>query len=354
MNSLHITLLTSILNVSFFGPTLEYPSTSTKISQSSNDKTTTTNDVEAGASNIILQSNDGGRTWQDISQSLPANENPEDFFAGDSDLYLRVNNVMYHSNSNLKTPVWEKENGLDPRAGWIAFNPSGTIAYNYSGQIYKKVSPSGTWMPVYSNFTKNSMRSVFETSDGIVFLGYDHGLYKSVDKGKSWKQVQNEGWVMDIVESDGVLVGTGQRGIMRSTDHGETWEWVIREGGVGIAIERIKGGFAAISYNTTIKSRRIHISFDSGKTWKAIDDGFPPSLSISSIKEVGGYLICGHPDGIFRSSDMGKTWNIVHPGVNKDVFKFTMNAVDSNTDTKVFKIYVSGNFLYAVAVNAGC
>jgi len=53
---------------------------------------------------------------------------------------------------------------------------------------------------------------------------------------------------------------------------------------------------------------------------------------------MGEYLICGHPDGIFRSSDMGKTWNVVHSGVGE----------------KVFRIYVSGNVLYAVAGYPGC
>jgi len=71
---------------------------------------------------------------------------------------------------------------------------------------------------------------------------------------------------------------------MRSTDNGERWEWVINEGGVGIAVERIDGGFAAISCNTSTQSRRMRISLDSGKTWKAIDEGLQ-SLSISSINK---------------------------------------------------------------------
>jgi photosystem II stability/assembly factor-like uncharacterized protein len=206
---------------------------------------------------------------------------PESFFAGASDVYLRVKNVLYHSKSNLKTPVWEKEKVLDPQSTSIAFNRSG------------------------------------------------------------------------IVESEGVLIGTGQKGIRRSTDNGENWEWVISEGGVGIAVERIEGGFAAIAYNTTIKSRRIHLSFDGGKNWKAVDEGLPPSLLISSIKQMGKYLICGHPDGIFRSSDMGKTWKMVHSSVED--FKYKIRSVtDLGVNRKVFKIYVSGNTLYAVAGNAGC
>ena len=143
---------------------------------------------------------------------------------------------------------------------------------------------------------------------------------------------------MKMVESDGILMATSQGGIIRSTDDGENWDRVISEGGVGIAVERINGGFAAISYNTSTQSRRIHISLDSGKTWKAIDEGLQPSLYISSIKQMGEYLICGHPDGIFRSSDMGKTWNIVHSGVDK----------------RLFTIYVSGKILYAVLGGLGC
>ena len=150
-------------------------------------------------------------------------------------------------------------------------------------------------------------------------------------------------------------MATGKKGIMRSADNGEHWQWVISEGGVGIDIERIQGGFAAISYNTETKSRRIRISLDSGKTWQAIDEGLRPSLSVSSIKQIGKYLIIGHPDGIFRSSDMGKTWTRVHPGVDKvdkNEFKFvtTWNSEPEN----VFRIYVTGNVLYAVAGSAGC
>jgi len=357
MHVLHLTFLFCMLNFFSVDPALEYPGSSpAKIVKSITANPTTTDSVKLVATNIIFQSKDGGQTWQDISHDLPENKQPEGFFAGESDVYLRVKNEMYRSKSNLKTPVWEKENVLDPRCTSIAFNRSGVIAYNYEGEIYQKKPLIGTWLPIYTNFKKQSVRTIFETSDGTVFLGSDNGLYKSADRGQSWKQVFNEGGVMDLVEAEGVLIGTGQKGIMRSTDNGEHWEWVISEGGVGIAIERIDDGFAAISYNTSTKSRRIRISLDSGKTWKAIDEGLQPSLSISSIKQIGKYLICGHPDGIFRSSDMGKTWNIVHYSVDNAVkiYDRTLSVVPPSDDRKVFKIYVSGNVLYAVARDFGC
>jgi photosystem II stability/assembly factor-like uncharacterized protein len=187
-------------------------------------------------------------------------------------------------------------------------------------------------------------------------------VFKSMNGGLTWQEtseappeVEPTASGNNMVKSEGVLLATGQQGIRRSTDNGEHWQWVISEGGVGIAIERIQGGFAAITYNTETKSRRIHISMDNGKTWQAIDEGLPPSPLISSIKQMGNHLICGHPDGIFLSPDMGKTWKNVHPGVDTNVFTFsTIGNIASGKPGKVFRIYVSGNVLYAVAVNAGC
>jgi photosystem II stability/assembly factor-like uncharacterized protein len=293
--------------------------------------------------NHVLRSTDGGQTWQSISKGLPQTDQPVNLFAGESDLYLHLKNEMYRSKSDLVTPVWEKVNVPDLQSSSsrpstsVAFNRTGVVAFNYNGHIYQTLTAAKNWLPLYPNFKKPSLRTVFETSGGALFLGYDHGLYKSTDKGKTWKQVQ-KGLVMNVVESGGVLLATGGKGIMRSADNGEHWQWVISEGGVGIAVERIKGGFATVYYDTKSKSRRIRISLDGGKTWQAIDQGLPPSSLISSIKQVGKYFICGHPDGIFRSSDMGKSWTKVYPGVEE----------------RSFKITVSGNVLYAVEANAGC
>ncbi len=192
--------------------------------------------------------------------------------------------------------------------------------------------------------------------------GIKKNVLKSTDGGLTWQQtsdvpteVEQPDLERHMLKADGVMIATGQQGIRRSTDNGKNWQWVISEGGVGIAVERIKGGFAAITYNTETKSRRIRTSLDSGKTWQAIDAGLPPSSLISSIKQMGPNLICGHPDGIFRSYDLGKTWNRVHPGVDKNEFKFlTIRNITPSYPDKVYRIYVSGNVLYAVAVIAGC
>ncbi|WP_416864668.1 MAG: WD40/YVTN/BNR-like repeat-containing protein [Imperialibacter sp.] len=347
MNFMLLTLLYGLLH--FFAgdqPSAYSPSAETKMVEPTK---------EAEATNIILQSKDGGQTWQDISHGLPELEERIGFFAGESEVYLSTNGVLYRSKTHLKTPVWEKENVPELKSTSITFNQSGVMAYSNDGHIYQKKPLSDTWSPIYTSLITHSVATIFETSDGTVFMGTGKSLSKSTDKAQSWKPVQ-KGWVDNIVESEGVLLATGQQGIMRSTDNGDTWEWVISEGGVGIAVERVDGGFAAIAYNARTQSRRIHTSFDGGKAWQAIDEGLQPSKNISSVKQLGNYLFVGHPDGIFRSSDMGNTWQRVHAGFGNPLYaslKFALWTPAAPVE-KVFKLYVSGNVLYAVAVSPGC
>lgn len=317
---------------------------------------TSTNKVEKEESSVLFQSTDGGQTWMEIGNDLPELDEFVGFFAGESEVYLSSKGVTYRSKSDLRTPRWEQVSIPDPKNLSIAFNPSGVLAYSYDGYIYQQKPSSDTWLPMYSNLKNHQVHSIFETSDGTILLSSGKGLYKSSDKGQSWKRIQ-EVWVGNIVESEGVLLATGQKGIMRSTDNGENWEWVISEGGVGIAIEKIEGGFAAISYNTKTKSRRIRVSFDQGKTWEAIDYGLNPSMNISSVKQLGNELFVGHPDGIFSSSNLGKSWNLVHQGVDSKIEMVpavSLDFVQANDDRRVFDLFVSNEVLYAVARKPGC
>ena len=310
-------------------------------SSSAPDSTQKQKAGKTGAANIIFKSADGGRTWQDISEGLPANLQEEGiprdgFLATDYGIYLRAGSGMYYSKPNSAIPVWEKE-FLPYNLGSIVAGKTGMLAFNYGGRFLQKVNGTGLWLPIYQDFKGKSIRTVFETKDAV-FIGCDWGLYKSDNREKSWERVYDGGWVMKVVESDGVLLATSQSGIIRSTDGGVSWVNVISEGGVGIAIEHIAGGFAAITCNTETESRRVRTSYDGGKTWQPIDAGLPGSLYTASITEVGQYLFCGHPAGIYRSSDKGKTWKLLLPAIQD----------------KVFNLSVSGNVIYAIPRGGGC
>ncbi|MDD1444122.1 glycoside hydrolase, partial [Dolichospermum sp. ST_sed3] len=186
--------------------------------------------------NIVFKSTDGGQTWRDIGKGLPENLEREvvqvdpqmgriEDFANYNGLYLRAGNGLYHYESNSTNSIWEKEIFPDKMSS-IAFGKTGIFAYNYGGQIVQKTKGTNVWSPVYTNF-KGTVRTVFETAGGIVFIGSENGLFKSTNSGKTWKHVHVGGWVIKLVESNGVLMATSMSGIIRSTDDGETWALVI-------------------------------------------------------------------------------------------------------------------------------
>lgn len=329
----------------------------------------------AGIANIIFKSTDGGKTWQDISKGLPENLQRagirgDGFFANDRGFYLRAGNGVYHSEPNSTTSFWTKEIFPGKQAN-ISPGKNGIFAYNFRGQFLQKINGTSNWSPVYENFQEQAVRldgtvdwmythfkekfvrTVFETTGGTVFIISNNSLFRSANNGKTWKQVHVGGGPMKLVESSGVLLATYNEGILRSTDDGQNWDRVISEEGVGIAVERIDGGFAAIINNSTTQTNSIHISMDSGKTWNAIGEDLLPSWSsllmkkmgllqsssdILSIKQMDKYLLCGRSDGIFRSSDMGKTWQQLSLPPTKNYG---------------FNLSVSGNVIYAIPYK-GC
>ena len=289
------------------------------------------------AVNLAFKSTDGGQTWQDISQGLPENWEGDDFFANEGGLYVSAGNRLYHSKPNSTIPFWENEIFPDDHRS-IAAGMSGIFAFNWNGHFLQKLNGTNVWSPVFTNFQAGEIRNVFETAGGTLFICTNYRLYKSTNGGKTWKEVFTGGWVIKMVESNGVLLATSQNGILRSDNDGENWKCVLSEGGVGIDIEPIKGGFAAINYNTQLMARTVRATYDGGKSWQSIDAGLPPHLNTASIIQVGDNFFCGHPAGIFKSSDNGKTWKLLLPSIGD----------------KVFNLFVSGNVIYAIPRSGGC
>jgi len=319
----------------------------------------TTEGAKSGPVNIVFKSTDGGQTWQDISKGLPENLRDDSiqgksFFANDKGLFLKVGSELYHSTANATPPFWTKETSTDENSS-IAPGKSGILASNYWGVNLIQTNGTSVWSPMFDFSHEPRIRSFFETAGGTIFLGTNRGIFKTDNSGKTWKHVYDGAYVGHFAELNGVLVAIGMRKIIRSADNGENWALATGEGGVAFDVKQVRGGFAAITASTVSDTRTLRTSYDGGKTWQPIDAGdqdkvFADSIwrtwddrlllkfFPTSITQVAGNLLCTHPDGIFRSSDKGKTWKLLLPSV-KD---------------KGFILFGSGNVIYAIPSKGGC
>ena len=315
-------------------------------------------DPKAGTAKIIFRSTDGGQTWQDIGKELPDSLRIDSIrgnriLANDKGLFLKLGNGLYHSAPNAAAPFWTKEILPDEHSS-IAPGKSGIIVHNYWAVTWKETNGTSVWSTMFENFQGGRM-SAFETPGGAILIGTDRGLFKTANNGKSWKLVHTGGFVGNLAESNGVLVAVSLRTIIRSVDNGETWTAVDSGDGVAFDVKQIRGGFVAITANSESDTRRLRTSCDGGKTWQPIDARPQNKIVIDSIGrtwndrprvqafmtpiiQVGENFFCACRDGIFRSSDKGKTWEISLPSVKG----------------KVLHLFVSGNVIYAMRSKGGC
>ena len=310
-----------------------------------------------GTFTAIFRSGDGGQNWEEVSKGLPADLADDTtrgnrFFTNDSGLFLQAGNRLYYTAANAQPASWTKENFKDIDSSSTTLNPAATNSY--WGIHLKQNNGTDVWSPLFDHSSEPRIRSVFETAAGTIFIGTDKGLFKTADAGKTWKHVYAAGWAGNMAESMGVLVSTGSRKIIRSGDEGETWEPVSSEG-ITWDVKQIRNGFAAITSTSAPDTRTLTGSTDGGKTWMPIGGRPAEKVFVDSVWRtwnnrprtkafmatmtlVNRTIFASHPEGIFRSSDKGKTWKLLLPTIAG----------------KPFNILVARNIIYAIAGKGGC
>jgi len=228
------------------------------------------------------------------------------------------------------------------------------VATGSSG-LWKTVNGGTTFEPVFDGESAYSI-GVVELDPGnphVVWvgtgenngqraLGYGDGVYKSVDGGKSWRNMglENSEHIGKILihpdDSDVVYVaaqgpnwsGGGDRGLYRTTDGGESWTRILEiSEHTGVNEVHMDPRNPDILYASAWQRRRhvwtwisggpesaLYTSTDGGDTWSRITKGLPKGdigrigLCVSPADPDYVYAIVeasGDEGGFFRSTDRG-------------------------------------------------
>ncbi len=227
-----------------------------------------------------------------------------------------------------------------------------------SGGVWKTVNAGITWTPVFDREGSYSIGCiVLDPKNPLtVWVGtgennsqrsvsYGNGVYRSDDGGKSWKNVglktsEHIGRIaIDPKDSNIVYVAAqgplwgpgGERGLYKTIDGGKTWKQILKisenTGVTDVAIDpRDPDTIYAASYQ-----RRRHMftlidggpesalykSTDAGATWNKVRTGLPTTemgrigIAISPVDPNVVYATIEAADrkgGIFRSNDRGGSW----------------------------------------------
>ncbi len=247
------------------------------------------------------------------------------------------------------------------RVSGIAINPNNHSEFYIaaaSGGVWKTTNGGITFQPVFDHQGSYSIGCVTidQNNPHVIWVGtgennfqrsvgYGDGVYKSLDGGKTWKNMglkesEHIGMIainpknsnIVFVAAEGPLWRSGgDRGLYKTTDGGKTWKRVLYvDEYTGVNGVYFDPRDPDVMYATTTQRCRrfwtkigggpgvgIYKSEDGGETWRKITNGLPSGwkgeigLAISPVNpDVIYAIIYGEEKngGFFRSVDRGESW----------------------------------------------
>ena len=217
--------------------------------------------------------------------------------------------------------------------------------------VLRSTNDGNSWTNVGA--TQSIVTSLAADSKGSVFAGsFTEGVFRSTDNGDSWYQ-KTEG-MTDVKgkcfargKNEDLIAGTGRNGVYRLSADGGAWEQTAMTKGevLSVAISEEGDWFAG-------RFEGVFRSSDKGKSWGRV--GLPTDYIYSLAALANGILLAGtYSHGVFASTDRGETWTsagliasvyILSVDARGDIFAGTNNGIYRSLDSAKSWAFSVGGF----------
>ena len=303
--------------------------------------------VLAGSAGGYYRSTNNGNDWQKYSTTKYTGV----FNSDPSGNYLYIYSGTRIIRSSDDGISWDS----------LAIMPKGFMVFDSQGKIYYYYQ-DGT--SAYFGFTSSDGGYTFSPASitvptGVTYVYYfainmkgdmflvgtsagSNYIYRSTNGGVNWVKLINgiqlvSGYFTSLkIKQDGTLfVTSNTAGIFRSTDNGNSWA----QTNYGLWDSNVTS-FEIMGRDTLLagtKTAGMFYSTDNGTTWVETSSALL-NVSINYFAVTGsGEILAATPKGVYRTSDLGTSWNISTKGISS-------GTIDAITVDKNGDVYCAGEY----------
>ncbi len=226
--------------------------------------------------------------------------------------------IITNYSAESKTIYWQKAGNLKGKVTALVTKPSGEIfaAIQKEG-IYRSIDNGNNWDQVNNGLTNLTVNTMAVRANGDIFAGTNGGgIFISKDNGQSWTEI-NEGLLSPYIVAISINPSNGHlyvatdvySSLFRSTNSGQSWE--ERNNGIAnISINNIAISNEDELFACTFSG--MYFSRDNGNSWRAINQGLPEQKNIYSFVFVNDNLILigSRNSKIYNTTSNGGSWKL--------------------------------------------
>ncbi len=259
-----------------------------------------------------------------------------------------------------------------------------------SGGVWYSDNSGTTWRPIFDDQENLSIGSIKinQKNPDEIWVGTGEGnprnsmnmgkgIYKSIDGGKSWKNMglQNtkvihritidpmDGNVVYAAAMGNPWVPNEDRGVFKTTDGGKTWKKILfvndLTGAADMVMDPSNPNKLIVAmwqyqrqpwyFNSGGSGSGLYITYDGGEHWEklTVKDGMPKGdlgrmgLTISaSNPDIIYALIEAKENGLYKSSDGGKKWSLVSDkNIGDRPFYYSEIYADPKNENTLYNLF---------------